>query len=51
MVVKCSSYNIIFQANITQGLPSNPSLIAPRMQKLFFKINKNAFKLGRDHSC
>lgn len=37
MAVKRSRNDIIFQDNITQGLPSNPSSIAPLNAKIVFK--------------
>lgn len=37
MAVKRSRNNIIFQDDITQGLPSNPSSIAPLNAKIVFK--------------
>lgn len=46
MAVKRSRNNIIFQDNITQGLPSNPSSIAPLNTKIVFKDYEKYIKTG-----
>lgn len=46
MAVKRSRNNIIFQDDITQGLPSNPSSIAPLNAKIVFKDYEKYIKTG-----